>query len=116
LHVVNGARRIHVTFSDGHESEAQLIGSRAEHDLAVLQAKTLPDDIMPATMRSTAGLRPGDEVLAVGFPFGIGPSASPGVISCLKRDYVSPDGKQSIATLIPFDADVSRCLLGGQLL
>src|SRR5256886_3786681 len=36
LHVVFGAKRIHVTFSDGHESEAQLIGQRAEHDLAVL--------------------------------------------------------------------------------
>src|SRR5258706_2309775 len=115
LHVVSGARRIHVTFSDGHESEAQLIGQRPEHDLAVLQAKTLPDDIMPATMRSTAGLRPGDEVLAVGFPFGIGPSASAGVVSGLKRDYVSPDGKQSLSNLIQFDAAVNPGNSGGPL-
>ncbi|HYR37031.1 MAG TPA: trypsin-like peptidase domain-containing protein [Burkholderiales bacterium] len=115
LHVVNGARRIHVTFSDGHESEAQVIGQRAEHDLAVLQAKTLPDDIMPATMRSTAGLRPGDEVVAVGFPFGIGPSASAGVVSGLKRDYVSPDGKQSLSNLIQFDAAVNPGNSGGPL-
>jgi len=116
LHVVSGARRIHVTFSDGHESEAQLIGQRAEHDLAVLQAKTLPDDIMPATMRSTSGLRPGDEVVAVGFPFGIGPSASAGVISGLKRDYVSPDGRQSLSNLIQFDAAVNPGNSGGPLL
>jgi serine protease DegQ len=115
LHVVQGARRIHVTFSDGHETEAQVIGQRAEHDLAVLQAKTLPDDIMPATMRSTAGLRPGDEVVAVGFPFGIGPSASAGVISGLKRDYVSPDGKQSLSNLIQFDAAVNPGNSGGPL-
>jgi S1-C subfamily serine protease len=115
LHVVNGARRIHVTFSDGYESEAQMIGQRAEHDLAVLQAKTLPDDIMPATMRSTAGLRPGDEVVAVGFPFGIGPSASAGVVSGLKRDYVSPDGKQSLSNLIQFDAAVNPGNSGGPL-
>ena len=115
LHVVYGARRIHVTFSDGHESEAQIIGQRAEHDLAVLQAKTLPDDIMPATMRSTAGLRPGDEVLAVGFPFGIGPSASAGVVSGLKRDYVSPDGKQALSNLIQFDAAVNPGNSGGPL-
>jgi serine protease DegQ len=115
LHVVYGARRIHVTFSDGHESEAQIIGQRAEHDLAVLQAKTLPDDIMPATMRSTGGLRPGDEVVAVGFPFGIGPSASAGVISGLKRDYVSPDGKQSLSNLIQFDAAVNPGNSGGPL-
>jgi len=115
LHVVAGARRIHVTFSDGHESEAQVIGQRAEHDLAVLQAKTLPDDIMPATMRSTAGLRPGDEVVAVGFPFGIGPSASAGVVSGLKRDYVSPDGKQTLSNLIQFDAAVNPGNSGGPL-
>jgi S1-C subfamily serine protease len=115
LHVVDGARRIHVTFSDGHESEAQMVGQRPEHDLAVLQAKTLPDDIMPATMRSTAGLRPGEEVLAVGFPFGIGPSASAGVVSGLKRDYVSPDGKQSLSNLIQFDAAVNPGNSGGPL-
>ena len=115
LHVVNGMRRIHVTFSDGTDAEAEVIGQRAEQDLAVLQAKTLPDDIMPATMRSTAGLRPGDEVVAVGFPFGIGPSASAGVISGLKRDYVSPEGKRVLSNLIQFDAAVNPGNSGGPL-
>jgi S1-C subfamily serine protease len=115
LHVVNGMRRIHVTFSDGTDAEAEVIGQRAEQDLAVLQAKTLPDDIMPATMRSTAGLRPGDEVVAVGYPFGIGPSASAGVISGLKRDYVSPEGKRVLSNLIQFDAAVNPGNSGGPL-
>jgi S1-C subfamily serine protease len=115
LHVVAGARRIHVTFSDGHESEAQLVGQRPEHDLAVLQAKTLPDDIMPAVMRSTSGLRPGETVVAVGFPFGIGPSATSGVISGLKRDYVSPEGKRMLSNLIQFDAAVNPGNSGGPL-
>src|SRR6184192_2490296 len=106
LHVVQGARRIHVTFFDGLDSEATLVGERPEHDLAVLQAKSLPDDMMPAVMRSTAGLRPGEEVVAVGFPFGIGPSVSAGVISGLKRDYVSPEGKRLLTNLIQFDAAV----------
>src|SRR5258708_778681 len=107
LHVVNGMRRIHVTFFDGTEAEAEVIGQRAEQHLAVLQAKTLPDDNMPATMRSTAGLRPGDEVVAVGFPFGIGPSASAGVISGPQRDYVSPQGKPLLSNLIHFDPAVT---------
>jgi S1-C subfamily serine protease len=115
LHVVAGARRVFVTFMDGHESEAELIGQRAEHDLAVLKAKTLPDDIMPATMRSTGGLRPGDPVLAVGYPFGIGPSASSGVISGLKREYVSPEGKRMLSNLIQFDAAVNPGNSGGPL-
>src|SRR5260221_6162302 len=115
LHVVNGMRRIHVTFFDGTDPEAEIIGQRAEQDLAVLQAKTLPDDIMPATMRSTAGLKPGDEVLAVGFPFGIGPSASAGVVSGLKRDYVSPEGKRVLSNLIQFDAAGDPGNSGGPL-
>ena len=115
LHVVQGAQRIEVTFFDGTDSEATVVGERPEHDLAVLQAKTLPDDMMPATMRSTAGLKPGDEVVAVGFPFGIGPSASAGVVSGLKRDYVSPEGKRLLTNLIQFDAAVNPGNSGGPL-
>ncbi len=115
LHVVAGAKRIEVTFSDGLVSEAEVIGTRPEHDLAILQAKQLPDDIVPATMRSTAGLRPGDEVVAVGYPFGIGPSASSGVISGLRRDYVSPEGKHLLTNLIQFDAAVNPGNSGGPL-
>jgi S1-C subfamily serine protease len=115
LHVVAGAKRIEVTFFDGLVSEAEVIGTRPEHDLAILQAKQLPDDIVPATMRSTAGLRPGDEVVAVGFPFGIGPSASAGVISGLRREYVSPEGKRLLTNLIQFDAAVNPGNSGGPL-
>ena len=68
---------------------------RPEHDLAVLQAKKLPDDLPAATMRSTSDLAMGDEVIAVGFPFGIGPSVSSGVVSGLRREYRSPQGKRS---------------------
>jgi S1-C subfamily serine protease len=115
LHVVAGARRVHVTFFDGSESEADIVGTRPEHDLAVLQAKNLPDDMMPAVMRSTAGLAPGDPVVAVGFPFGIGPSVSSGVVSGLRRDYVSPEGKRVLSNLIQFDAAVNPGNSGGPL-
>jgi len=114
LHVVQGASRLSVTFADGTESDAALIGARPEHDLAVLQARTLPDDLVPATMRSTADLQPGDEVVAVGFPFGVGPSASAGVISGLRREYVSPSGGK-LTNLIQFDAAVNPGNSGGPL-
>jgi S1-C subfamily serine protease len=94
LHVIASADRVEVVFDDGLESEATVIAVRPEHDLAVLQAKTLPDDLMPATLRSTNDLAPGDEVVAVGFPFGIGPSASAGVISGLGREFRSPEGQR----------------------
>ncbi len=115
LHVVAGGKHIQVTFFDGLVSDAEVIGTRPEHDLAILQAKQLPDDIVPATMRSTAGLRPGDEVVAVGYPFGIGPSASAGVISGLRREYVSPEGKHLLTNLIQFDAAVNPGNSGGPL-
>ena len=66
---------------------------RPEHDLAVLQAEKIPDDLVAATMRSTADLALGDQVVAVGFPFGIGPSATAGVVSGLRREFLSPEGK-----------------------
>jgi S1-C subfamily serine protease len=115
LHVVAGADRVGVVFFDGMEAEAEVIGVQPENDLAVIQAKTLPDDMVTATLRSTGDLAPGDEVVAVGFPFGIGPSASAGVISGLGRNYVSPDGKHALANLIQFDAAVNPGSSGGPL-
>ena len=115
LHVVQGARRIKVTFADGHVSDAQVINVQPANDLAVLRAKSIPDDLQAATMRSTADLMPGDEVLAVGFPFGIGPSASAGVVSGLRREFNSPDGQQTITNLIQFDAAANPGNSGGPL-
>ena len=115
LHVVQGAQSIKVTFSDGMESTASVTGIQSENDLAVLQAHKIPDDMIAATMRSTADLRPGDQVLAGGFPFGIGPSASAGVVSGLKRTFRSPDGEQDITNLIQFDAAANPGNSGGPL-
>ncbi len=115
LHVVAGADRVEVEFFDGSKSEADVTGVQPEHDLAVIQAKTLPDDMKPATLRSTAGLMPGDEVVAVGHPFGIGPSTSAGVISGLRRDYVNPKGKRVLSNLIQFDAAANPGNSGGPL-
>jgi S1-C subfamily serine protease len=115
LHVVSGADRIKVVFSDGLESSASITGIQPENDLAVLQASKIPDDLIAATMRSTADLGPGDKVLAVGFPFGIGPSASGGVISGMKRAFRSPEGKQEMTNLIQFDAAANPGNSGGPL-
>jgi S1-C subfamily serine protease len=116
LHVVAGAKRIGLIFSDGHESDATIVGARPEHDLAVIKAKSVPDDLAPATLRSTADLRPGDEVVAIGFPFGIGPSVTSGVISGLRREYQSPEGKRLLTNLIQFDAAANPGSSGGPLI
>jgi S1-C subfamily serine protease len=116
LHVVAGAGRIRVTFADGLESEASVVSQRPESDLAVLQAETVPDDLAAAVMRPRADLRPGDTVVAVGFPFGIGPSVSAGVVSGLKREYRPAGGERVLSDLIQFDAAVNPGSSGGPLL
>ncbi len=115
LHVVVGAEQIEVTFADGLRSEAHIVGAQPQNDLAVLQASKLPDDLVPATLRSTQNLAPGETVVAVGFPFGIGPSVSSGVISGLKREYQSPEGNTLLTNLIQFDAAANPGSSGGPL-
>jgi S1-C subfamily serine protease len=115
IHVVASAKRISLTFADGLESEADITGTRPEDDLAVLQAKTLPDDLQAATLQSTSGLSPGDQVTAVGFPFGIGPSVSSGVVSGLRREFRSPEGQRVLTNLIQFDAAANPGNSGGPL-
>lgn len=115
LHVVQSAQSIRLVFADGSTSAASVVGAQPENDLAVLQAHTIPDDLSAATMRSTHDLRPGEQVVAVGFPFGIGPSVSSGVISGLGRSFRSPEGEQEIGNLIQFDAAANPGNSGGPL-
>lgn len=115
LHVVQGAERIKITFADGHTTAGVFQGARPEHDLAVVRAKVIPDDLFAATMASTAKLKPGDHVFAVGFPFGIGPSISSGVVSGLKREFRSPEGGAALSNLIQFDAAANPGNSGGPL-
>jgi S1-C subfamily serine protease len=115
LHVVAGAKRVGVLFYDGTEADADVISVQPENDLAVLQARTIPDDLQPATLRSTADLLVGDDVMAIGYPFGIGASASTGVVSGLRREYRSPEGKRVLTNLIQFDAAANPGNSGGPL-
>jgi S1-C subfamily serine protease len=115
IHVVDGAQRIGLTFAEGMESDALVVGTQPQDDLAVLKAMAIPDDLQAATLQSTADLRPGDHVTAIGFPFGIGPSVSSGVVSGLKREYRSPEGRRLLTNLIQFDAAANPGNSGGPL-
>lgn len=114
LHVAAAAKKLKVVFADGTESEAFIIGARPENDLAIIRPRVIPDDLVPATLTSSASLRVGDEVLAVGFPFGIGPSASFGVVSGLLR-VLEQEGESSMQNLIQFDAAANPGNSGGPL-
>jgi S1-C subfamily serine protease len=115
LHVVFGAKRVTVTFHDGSESDAQLVSVHPENDLAVIKAQKIPDDLPAATLGSADQLKPGDEVVAVGFPFGMGPSVTAGVVSGLNREFRSPEGNRRLTRLIQFDAAANPGNSGGPL-
>ena len=116
LHVLKGESRVRVLFESGLEADATLVRAQPENDTAVLQAERVPDDLKAATLRSTRKLVEGDFVTAVGFPFGIGPSVSHGVISGLGRRHASADGGHELSNLIQFDAAANPGSSGGPLL
>lgn len=115
FHVVAGAHKLKVTFFDGTEAEAVVVGAQPEKDLAVLKPQKIPDDLEPAILGSSQQLLPGDAVVAVGFPFGIGPSVSAGVVSGMNRHFKSPDGQHVLQGLIQFDAAANPGNSGGPL-
>ena len=114
-HVISGAKKLRVTFFDGTEAEATVVGVQPDKDLAVLKPQKIPDDLEPAILGSSQQLAPGDAVVAIGFPFGIGRSVSSGGVSGLNRQFKSPDGKQTLSGLIQFDAAANPGNSGGPL-
>ena len=114
LHVAAAAKKLRVEFWDGTEADAVIVGARADIDLAIIKPSLIPDDLQPATLASSADLRPGDDVVAVGFPFGIGPSASAGVVSGLLR-ALTEEGGTAMNNLIQFDAAANPGNSGGPL-
>ena len=115
LHVVINAHSIAVTFANGDKSPAKIVGMRPEYDLAVLQASQVPEGLPAATLSSTAELAAGDTVVAVGFPFGIGPSVSAGVVSGLEREFGGERKGRRLRNLIQFDAAANPGNSGGPL-
>ena len=116
LHVVWGATRLKVTFADGTESEAKVVATQPNNDLAVLKPQKIPDDLQPATLGSSRQVVLGDAVAVIGFPFGMGPSASAGVVSGLNREFTNSKGDLVLTGLIQFDAAANPGNSGGPLL
>jgi S1-C subfamily serine protease len=116
LHVVANAKSIKVTFIDGTQSRARVISSQPEKDIAVLQAETLPQLFVPATLGNANALQVGDDAYVVGNPFGLYSSMSAGVISGFDRTFQPPGTNQLIQGLIQVDAAINPGNSGGPLL
>jgi S1-C subfamily serine protease len=116
LHVVNGASAIKITFWDGSQSNAKIVSSTAEKDIAVLQPDSLPENFLPAVMGNPGAMRVGDEAFVVGNPFGLYGSMSTGVVSGLNRRFKLPNSEIEIQGMIQIDAAVNPGNSGGPLL
>jgi S1-C subfamily serine protease len=116
LHVVAGSSTIKLTFADGTSSLATIVAQQPEHDIAVLQAATPPNPIIPAVLGNPGAVRIGDEAYAVGNPFGLAGSISAGVISARDRSFKVESTGRTIKGLFQIDAAVNPGNSGGPLL
>ncbi len=87
-HVVDGADTIRVTLDDGRDFDATLVGRDPKTDLAVLRIDA-GDPLPSLTWGATSEVEAGDRVIAMGNPFGIGTTATAGIVSALGRDLHS---------------------------
>jgi S1-C subfamily serine protease len=115
LHVVGAASQVTVVFADGSTSAAIVTVRQPEKDLAVLNTMRVPDELQPATLAGAGSLHIGDDVMAVGTPFGVPYSATAGIVSGLGRQYTSKESGQVLKNLIQFDAAVNPGNSGGPL-
>jgi len=110
-HVIANADTIYVTLNDKRRLKAKLIGTDPETDVAVLKVK--PDDLTAIPLANSANLKVGDFVVAVGNPFGLGQTATSGIISALGRTGLGIEGYENF---IQTDASINPGNSGGALI
>jgi len=115
-HVVEGATEISVAFNDGRHPRplrGTVIGTAPERDLAVLRVAAR--DLVPIRVARSSSLRLGDDVIAVGFPLGLGgPTVTSGIVSGLNRTIEPGDGAR-LEGLLQTDAAINPGNSGGAL-
>ena len=109
-HILNNASSIFVEFNDGELTEAILIGADKYSDIAVLKINGF-EDLNPIESAESNNIKVGDEVLAIGNPFGVGKTVTSGIISATGRDYGNP-----YLELLQTDAAINPGNSGGALL
>ena len=112
-HVIHGAAAIHVILADGRQLDAEVMGSDAENDLAVLkvQSKT---PLPVAKLGTSADLMIGETAIAIGSPFGLRKTVTSGVVSAVGRSFKA-DGRV-YNDFIQTDASINPGNSGGPLL
>jgi S1-C subfamily serine protease len=115
-HVVEGAKKVQVSFSDSELMDATVIGTDPSTDIAVLKIKgAWARSLTPLTLGSSSAVQVGDAVVAIGNPFGLERTVTAGIVSALQRRITAPN-KFQIDEVIQTDAAINHGNSGGPLL
>jgi putative serine protease PepD len=114
-HVVDGASSVRVTFWNGRTYNAHVVGTDTSTDLAVLKVDAPSSVLYPLSLGDSSKVQVGDNVVAVGAPFGLAETVTAGIVSALHRQMTSPNNF-SIDDSIQTDAAINHGNSGGPLL
>ena len=115
-HVIENATKVTVTFLDGNQYNAEIIGADKFTDIAVIKVNEKPRLLHPLDIGDSSVLLVGEQVAAIGNPFGLSGSMTSGIVSQLGRLMFSPDNGFSIPDVIQTDAAINPGNSGGPLL
>jgi S1-C subfamily serine protease len=116
-HVVAGAKTVQVSFSNNESYKAKIVGVDPSTDLAVLRVDAGSRALTPLTLGNSDDVHVGDQVVAIGNPFGLARTATAGIVSALQRQITAPDEYQAtIDHVIQTDAAINHGNSGGPLL
>jgi S1-C subfamily serine protease len=114
-HVVQGSRSVEVSFSNNESMKAQIVGVDPSTDIAVLQVNARSRALTPLPLGDSDTVSVGDEVVAIGNPFGLDRTVTAGIVSALQRPIQAPNG-YTIDHVIQTDAALNHGNSGGPLL
>ena len=114
-HVVEGAERVEVTFSDETVVTAKVIGTDPSVDLAIIKVDVPQEKLFPLTLGSSGDLLPGQLAIAIGNPFGLERTITTGVVSALDRSIQARNGRL-IGGVVQTDAAINPGNSGGPLM
>lgn len=114
-HVIEDAREIDVTLFDASKYRARLIGQDPANDVAVIRIDAPAELLHPVTLGDSSQLRVGQQVFAIGNPFGLERTLTTGIISSVNRTLPSRNGRV-LKSIIQIDAAINPGNSGGPLL
>jgi S1-C subfamily serine protease len=115
-HVVSQADRLEVTLSDGTTFPAKLVGRDARFDLAVIQADIPADRLRAVNLGDSDQLQVGEQVVAIGNPYGLDGTVTTGIVSGRRQVVSEPEGDGVLVNAIQTDASINPGNSGGPLL